>query len=180
MTMRGGCTACSDPPAHDRRCTKCGWNEERSLERRDAAFQIVPSSSEPCPNCYARSWAGGSEQATLTPELLTEWATDATLYLVEQDEELMLADDSHVETLLAVLDSGIALPENRGIIIEALCIIVYDGLNSENPLPSAERQHVAQRVIAELIERRPAVLEHRTAVMDYVQRVVFPRLDITT
>ncbi len=163
---------------YSRHCTKCGWSEVRSLGKRDAAFQLVPSRSEPCPNCSAQSWSGGLEQPTLTPELLTEWATDPTLYLMDQDEELMLADEAYLETLLAVLDKGIALPQKHGIIIEALCIIVFDNLNPQNNLPSAEREKTANRVIAELIQRKPIVLEHRHAVMDYVQKVVFPRLDI--
>jgi hypothetical protein len=163
---------------YSRHCTKCGWSEERALGKRDAAFQLVPSRGEPCPNCSAHSWSGGLEQPNLTPELLTEWATDATLYLMDQDEELLLANEAYVETLLSVLDKGVALPQKHGIIIEALCIIVFDNLNPQNTLPSAEREQTAQRVVAELVKRKPMVLEHRHAVMDYVQKVVFPKLDI--
>lgn len=105
-----------------------------------------------------------------------EWATDATLSLLEQDEELLLADYTHIDALLAVLDNGTALPEKRGIIVEALCIVVYDNLNPENPLPSSERERIADDVIDELLKRMPTVLEHKNAVMDYVQKVVFPRL----
>ncbi len=163
---------------YSRHCTKCGWSEEQTLSKRDAAFQLLPSRSEPCPNCSAESLFGGLEQPALTPEILTEWATDPTLYFMEQDEELVLADEAYVETLIAVLDKGVALPQKHGIIIEALCIIVFDNLNPQNNLPSAEREQTAQRVVAELIKRKPMVLEHRHAVMDYVQKVVFPKLDI--
>lgn len=163
---------------YTRECTKCGWSEERALAIRDAAFELVPSSWEPCPKCAAQSWSSSLEQPTLTPELLLEWASDASLYLMSQDEELVLANEEYLATMLNILDNELGLPHKHGIIIEAMCVMVYDNINTINNTPSPERTRRAERVLNELTKRKPLVVEYKNMVMDYVQKVVFPRLDI--
>lgn len=107
-----------------------------------------------------------------------EWASDASLYLMSQDEELVLANEEYLETMLNILDNEQGLPHKRGIIIEAMCVMVYDNVNTINNTPSPERTRRAERVLNELTKRKPLVVEYKNMVMDYVQKVVFPRLDI--
>lgn len=163
---------------YTRECTKCGWCEERALAIRDAAFHLVPSRWEPCPNCSAQSWSGSLEEPKLTTALLLEWASDESLHLTDEDEELILADEEYIETMLNILDNELGLPHKRGIIIEAMCVMVYNNVNTINNTQSPDRTRSAERVLNELTKRKPLVIAYKNMVMGYVQKVVFPKLDI--
>ncbi len=107
-----------------------------------------------------------------------EWASDASLYLMSQDEEILLANEEYLGTMLDILDNELGLPHKRGIIIEAMCVMVYDNMNTINNTPSPDRAQRAERVLEELAKRKSLVLTYKNMVMGYVQQVVFPRLDI--
>ncbi|HRO98974.1 MAG TPA: hypothetical protein PLN54_06015 [Flavobacteriales bacterium] len=99
---------------------------------------------------------------------------------MSQDEELVLANEEYLETMLNILDNELGLPHKRGVIIEAMCVMAYDNLNTINNTPSPEQAGRANRVLQELTKRKSLVLTHKNLVMDYVQKEVFPRLDIAT
>ncbi|MDQ2793912.1 MAG: hypothetical protein M3Y12_07890 [Bacteroidota bacterium] len=109
-------------------------------------------------------------------EILLEWATNASLHLMLQDEELFLADENYVELMLDVLDNCEILPTKKEVIIEAMCVIIYDNLHEENQ--EADKDLV-QKIRNELLSRKQLVIAAEHGIMNYIKEVVFPVLGIS-
>lgn len=111
----------------ERECSNCGSKEQITVSRREAAFELVDINEvlgKNCKNCSAKKFIIHYHTPDLDFELLKEWATNPELYLMEQDEELLLAEEKYLENILNVLDNVTILDHKRNILMDALCIIV--------------------------------------------------------
>jgi len=105
--------------------------------------------------------------------LLEEWSLNPDLYLMEQDEELFLANEAYVDIILNVLDTIKILDNKRNILLEALCIIVYDNTIEDNRYKD---ERIQKRVIKELNKRKTLLTLADHWIGGYIKKVVYPLL----
>ena len=91
-----------------------------------------------------------------------------------QDEELLLADEQYVDMILEVLDTMSIPAHKRDLLMDALCVIVYDNTNKDN---SQQDEQLKKRVIKELNKRQDKLKLADKWIMDYIKDVVYPQLD---
>jgi len=103
--------------------------------------------------------------------LLKEWATTPSLNLDTQDEELLLADETYLDIILQVLDTVAATNYKQAILMEALCIIIYD-----NTVDNNANTNLKNRVIEELNGRLDKLKLADEWIGDYIKKVVYPQL----
>ena len=127
-----------------------------------------------CKKCQSTSFVVSYQEPGLDFDLLKVWATNSHLYLNPQDEELILADERHLDTILLVLDTVPMLDDKRDLLMEALCIIVYDN-TVENTKQDIK---LKQRVVEELNKRQDKLILTEDWTRDYIKKVVYPQLDL--
>lgn len=161
-----------------RTCHDCGHADELPVTKREAAFDLVNSviSRKYCVNCKSTSFSTGGTKPEIDAELLKEWAADNRLSFLSQDEELMLAQGDYLDIILETLDSNPRSAYKRNVLVEALCIIVYDNSSPEN---SKQGKQLKERVIAELNKRPEHLQRAEKSIMDYIKKAVFPQLEIS-
>lgn len=162
----------------ERTCSNCGHKDELTVSKREAAFELVDINDvlgNFCKQCSSRSFTVAYQKPDLDFELLKEWATNRELYLIEQDEELLLADERYLDIILQVLDTICVSDHKRNVMMEALCVIVYDNTVDNNP---QKDNKLKNRVIEELNKRQDQLKLADSWIMDYIKKVVYPRLDI--
>ncbi|MEI9946450.1 MAG: hypothetical protein WDN26_19795 [Chitinophagaceae bacterium] len=91
-----------------------------------------------------------------------------------QDEELLLADEKYVDMILEVLDTMSIPDHKRDLLMDALCVIVYDNTIMDN---SQRDEQLKKRVIGELNKRQGKLRLADDWIMDYIKDVVYPQLD---
>jgi len=155
-------------------CRKCGTKTERSLDEETAAFVQTRQWSITCPNCNSKILNEGCNTPPLTYDLLKKWARNDSLQFIEQDEDIILADNNRLGLLLDIFDSDKTTEYKRGIIIQALCVLLYDNLASKEDNPESDRK-IADRIVRELNERKNMVkLGKGQFIEPYIEKVVFP------
>ena len=128
-----------------------------------------------CKNCSSSIFSTSYQTPDLDFELLKEWATNPDLYLMPQDEELLLADEKYLENILCILDTVSISDQKRNLLLDALCIIVYDNTVEDNPQKDA---NLRERVIRELNKRTDILKQADDWIMNYVKEVVYPQLEL--
>lgn len=160
----------------ERTCSNCGHKDELFVAKREAAFELVKINDvlgNTCSRCSSTTFRTAYKMLALDFELLKEWATGPELYLMEQDEELLLADKKYIDMILQVLDT-ISIPEHkRNVLLDALCVIVYDNTVERNPKGD---KRLRRRVIEELNKRQEMLKLADDFIMDYIKNVVYPQL----
>ncbi len=115
----------------------------------------------------------------LDRELLAEWAKNEELYLMPQDEELLLADEQYLEIILNILDDSETLPHKKYVLLDALCIIAYDNSVSDDIVFNPELDlNLKKRVLEELKRREKLLVQAGDWIMGYIKKVVYPQLEI--
>ena len=163
----------------ERTCTVCDQTEELIVSKRDAAFELFDVNKalrQACKNCSSTSFAIIYPRPDLDFDLLKEWATNSDLYLMPQDEELLLADEQYLDMILQVLDTVPISDHKRDLLMDALCVIVYDNTTEDNSQPNDQ---LKERVIEELNERQDKLKLADKWIMDYIKDVVYPQLDFS-
>jgi len=108
-------------------------------------------------------------------ELLKEWAINPDLYLMEQDEELLLADGKYLDLILNILDT-VSIPKHKtDLLMDALCIIIYDNSIDDNDNQDID---LKKKVIVELNKRLDKLKLADEWIMDYIKDVVYPQLQL--
>ncbi len=161
-----------------RTCLACGQEGAIRVSRREAAFGLVDIHQilgKQCPNCGANTFSTVQTLVNLDETLLKEWATNEDLHLTPQDEELLLADELYLNLILLALDHFSVVDQKRNILLEALCIIVYDNSLKDN---SHKDEALKQRVIKALNERKAQLKLADDWIMDYIKEVVYPQLTL--
>jgi hypothetical protein len=149
------------------------------VTKREAAFELFDISKalgQECKKCSSTSFTTSYQRPDLDLDLLKEWATNPDLYLMPQDEELLLAEEQYLEMILHVLDS-VSIPDHkRDLLMDALCVIVYDNTNDDN---SQADGLLKQKVIKELNKRQDKLKLADNWIADYIKEVVYPQLDFS-
>lgn len=165
--------------AIERTCTVCGHTEKLTVTKREAAFELFDirnALGQECKKCSSTSFTTSYQRPDLDLDLLKEWATNPDLYLMPQDEELLLAEEQYLEMILHVLDT-VSIPDHkRDLLMDALCVIVYDNTNDDN---SQADELLKQRVIKELNKRQDKLKLADNWIADYIKEVVYPQLDFS-
>ncbi len=112
---------------------------------------------------------------------LEKWVTDEKFYFLDQDEEIWLANGEDIEDIITMFDHC-TLPKNKqNILVQALCVIVYDNTPSEDDNP-VDIEHydnkLRERAIIELNKRMDKLEIADKVVMPYIKKVVYPQLNI--
>lgn len=158
------------------RTCKCGNVDSIEVTRREAAFGLKEKEIwyQPCSKCGRKDFAFLSHpQTEFDMDLLLEWGNNADYYFMEQDEELLLAEEHYIDMILDVLDNHQILYKKRKVLIEVLCVIIYD-----NTISDDGNQHIIDRVAEELKNRKQEVLNAQDSIMDYIKEVAFPVIGI--
>jgi hypothetical protein len=163
----------------ERTCSNCGNKERISVSKREAAFELVDINTvlgQKCKKCSSTTFSTTFEHPDLDFELLKDWATNSDLYLMPQDEELLLADEKYLENILNILDNVSIPDQKRNLLMDALCVIVYDNTIEDN---QQKDENLKQRVIVELNKRTEKLKQADEWIMDYIKEVVYPQLELT-
>ena len=162
----------------ERTCSNCGNKEQISVSKKEAAFELVDINEvieKKCKKCTESTFSTSFERPDLDFELLKEWATNSDLYLMPQDEELLLADEKYLENILNILDSVSIPDQKRYLLMDALCVIVYDNTVEDNQQKDETLKH---RVVNELNKRIEKLKQADDWIMDYIKEVVYPQLEL--
>lgn len=161
-----------------RTCNNCGHHEEIRVSKREAAFELVDIDQRLGPACTKCSATLFSTSYWTVPELdlelLTMWAQDSSLRLMEQDEDLMLADEKYLDNILIIIDTVDIPDHKRNVLMEALCAMVYN--NTVNA--SLNGLMLRKRVVGELNKRLDKLKLADGWIMDYMKQVVYPQLNM--
>jgi len=109
------------------------------------------------------------------------WGNDPELRVLDQDEELILAEFEYLPMLLNAIDDSSYMGAKTDILIEAICILLYDYsvVSEEYSDPEkVEREQIAQQVRQELIKRKQIIIQSQAYMRDYVKEVVYPQIGI--
>ncbi|GAB3635056.1 hypothetical protein GCM10027422_06460 [Hymenobacter arcticus] len=168
----------------ERTCSNCKFEEQVSVSKREAAFELVNINKIlglKCPRCFEEKFTVSYHLPTLDQELLTEWARDKEIHLMPQDEELLLADEQYLEIILAVLDDSETLVNKKYVLLDAMCVIVYDNSVSDGSVVNLNFDlNLKKRVLEELRKREVLLLQAGDWIMDYIKKVVYPQLTINS
>ena len=157
-------------------CKKCGSKSETPLSKREAVFGMfdeVALLRVPCASCAGTSFTLSSESPR-DKEILLEWATNPELYLIEQDEDLLLAHGPFVDIMLSIIDTIPITDGKRNTMLSALCVLVYD--ISKGGL-AEQQEKLKRRIIRELNSRHTLLMQAGDQIMDYIKQVVYPQLE---
>lgn len=162
----------------ERTCSKCGHHIRLELTKRESAFSLKTVEGihgDECNQCSGRKFFGKHITPNLDFELLKEWATDLNLFLMEQDEELFLSREEYIDIVLKVLDTVEVKDHKRNVLMDSLCIIVYDNSVEGN---QQKNEKLKQRVLVELNKRKDKLKLAGDWIMDYIKEVVYPQLNL--
>lgn len=160
-----------------RECMKCGHIDEIEVSEREAAFELVDINTvlgTNCRQCSSTQYVIYHPRPKLSISLLKEWALNLDLYLMEQDEDLILAEGQYLDMILKIIDTEIIPDEKRNLLMSALCVMVYDNSDSDHQNPDIE---LRARVVEELNKRSEKLLLADDWIMDYIKKVVYPQLN---
>ncbi len=93
-------------------------------------------------------------------------------YFLDQDEELILAEERYIDLILDILDNYQIIDYKRKVLIEALCVLIFDNVKTDDK----PNQDLIDRLIKELKERPTDVSNAKILISDYIAEVVFPML----
>ncbi len=161
-------------------CSKCGFKDYRNLNALDASFESTREWSEPCIKCGSEVFSGsGSEIPPLTTESLTIWGNNEQIYFMDQDEDIIMADEINIELITIFIDNLNILESKRSVLLSALCVLLFDNLPDEEDSASDADHDLAVRVKNILLTRLNYFEELNTInIYDYIKEVVYPELGL--
>lgn len=114
----------------------------------------------------------------LDEDVLQAWATNADLTILQQDEDLMLADAETLPLLKQFVQRNDILPAKRSVLLSALCVLVYDNIPDEDD-PALGDEKLLNDVTQFLVHN---VQLFQTIddgyIHDYVKTAVYPRIGL--
>ncbi|WP_211236727.1 hypothetical protein [Sporocytophaga myxococcoides] len=102
---------------------------------------------------------------------------------MDQDEELFLAELDYFPMLLKAIDEQAYLKRKIDILIESICVLLYDNTFQSEEYTDEEneqRQRIAEEVRPELIKRKDKIIKAEGYIRDYVKEFVFPQIGIAS
>ena len=166
-------------------CEDCGNIDSLPLAKIEAAFELYNSSeiwNLICTECSSTKCKSTYQnKPDIDKELLDLWGNDPTLFFMEQDEDLMIANIENLNLILEVLDEKKYTQKKNSILIQSLCALLYDNIIS--PEEYSEKENVERRkntlkIIPELVKRKATILECDIDIMDYIKVEVYPQIGL--
>jgi len=168
-----------------RTCRDCKHVDFMELTKVEAAFELYDSNkiwNTPCSHCGSMNCESlGHERPKLDRELLDLWGNDPGCFLMDQDEDLLLAEFEYFPMLIQAIDESKYLESKIKVLIEAVCVLLYDNTVSSEEFTdkeNEERERIAAKVRPELIKRKSRIVDAGDVVMDYIKEVVYPQIGI--
>ncbi|MEZ5018016.1 MAG: hypothetical protein R2800_13240 [Flavipsychrobacter sp.] len=164
-------------------CDSCNQSDCFAITKKEAAFMLVDPrkfDNIPCTVCGSKSFSSwGYSMCELDKELFLEWANDEDLFFLDQDEDLIIADEKYLDIILYLIDNRVGLESKRQILLSALCVIVYDNITSDGSIDEVNDLDLANRVVEELKIRKSLLLALKEWVIsDYIKDKVYPLVGI--
>ncbi len=166
-------------------CKDCGNTDEFLLSKTEAAFSLKDKSIQntKCTTCGSEKWTSyGHSKPEIDAELLTIWGNHPKLFFMDQDEDIILAEENNLQLFLNAIDKQLYPERKLNILLASLCIIVYDNIAANEEYTddeNIERKKIADKVIPELSHRKHLVAETKEwEIMNYIREAVFPLIGL--
>lgn len=171
----------------ERICKDCKNIDSFPLTKLEAAFDLFDSLkiwNADCSKCGSNNCQSTTLHGPeLDQELLDIWGNNMNLAFMNQDEELLLAELGYLPMLLRAIDEQAYLKHKIDILIESICILLFDNTFQPEEYTDEEnerRQKIAKEVRPKLIKRKDKIIKAEEYIRDYVKEVVFPQIGITS
>lgn len=169
----------------ERRCKDCGNVDIFPLTKMEAAFWLYNTKkiwNTPCKKCSSTNCASTKHPSVrIDQELLDIWGNDPKLYFLSQDETLIISEVNYVPLLLQAIDKGDYLKDKIDVLIEAVCVILYDNSADLEEYSKEERRKMAEistQLIPELVKRKKRIWEAKNHIWAHVKEVIFPQIGL--
>lgn len=163
-----------------RTCGHCGYVESRTLTALDAAFEQRREWTTLCVQCGCHSHSSNvSAMPDLSEEILETWANDPSLTLLQQDEDLMMANAIALPLLTTFVQRSDIPNSKRSVLLSAICVLVYDN-TPDGDDPDAELELDAGKSAVTFLKNHRELFsqigdEH---ICEYIKEVVYPLIGI--
>lgn len=167
-----------------RTCKQCGNTDEYSISKFEAAFSTRDKIvyNKKCSKCDSHKYASISYPIPdLDKEILDKWGNDPKLFFMDQDEDLILAEENNLPLFLEAIDNKLYPQAKLNILLSAICVLACDNIVGSEEYTIGEnrsRKAKADKVLNELLKRKHLLTKLNWEIMDYIKEIVFPRLDI--
>lgn len=177
-----------------RTCKDCKNQDSFEFTKIEAAFSLYNSNkiwNSACSKCNSKKYSSvGYSRPKIDKELLDIWGANPNYYFMDQDEDIIIADIDYLNLFLDAIDNNYYPKRKTDILIAACCIILYDNTwflkefaHKDIPIEDLEdenkdAQKIADKVRKELIKRKDKVKEAEKSIMDYIQKIVFPQIEL--
>ncbi|KAF2513878.1 hypothetical protein [Flavobacterium foetidum] len=135
-----------------------------------------------CSNCFSTACYSLSKSfVAVDQEILDLWGNNEKLHLDEQDEEIILAEMDYLPLLLSSVHENKYLKRKTEILLEALCVLLYDNTVASEEFTreeNKEREKNATLIRLELIRLKDQIKASEKYMMDYIKEVAFPQIGI--
>jgi len=165
-----------------RTCKNCNNKDEYTISKIEAAFSLKDKiiKNKPCTKCSSDKWSSVSySRPELDKELLDKCGADPNLYFMDQDEDIILAEEENLPLLLEAIDKKIYPKPKLNILLSAICILAYDNIIASEEYTFTENQQrkiLADKVINELHKIKHLLTDLNWEIPPYVKDIVLPRL----
>lgn len=168
-----------------RTCKDCKNQDIFEFTKIQAAFELYNSSEiwkMKCSKCNSTNcYCIEHPYVKLDQEIFDLWGNNEHFFLSSQDEEIILAEMDNFSMILSAIKDEKYLNSKISILVESLCILLYDNTVEcidYNEEENQERAKNAQIIRPELIKIKDLIKANEVEIMDYLKVVVFPQLGI--
>lgn len=158
-------------------CSACGHQESRRLPELEAAFEERRRWDDPCGVCGGTTFGGGSFSIPeINAAILDEWANNKELTLMQQDEELLLAETEPVSLLFEFVQRQDIPKSKRRVLLESLCVAAFDYLSESTGSPDIDRDSEKAELVVSFLRENSSLFEEigdRT-FWPYITERVYP------
>ena len=168
-----------------RTCKDCKNIDLTEITKIEAAFELYdtkPIWKTPCSKCGVNNCSSiGHHKPIIDKELLDIWGNDLKLFFMPQDQELILAEYDYFPMLLTAIDEAKYLKPKINVLIEAICVLLYDNTVSPEEYSekeNQERESLAEKIRPELERRKDRIIEAGENVWEYIRIIVYPQIGI--
>lgn len=159
-----------------KRVCKCGNEETLYLTKEEAAFEPLQDAfvkQNPCKKCGKLKYDSVSiETPEIDDELFALWRDNDEYYFLQQDEDLLLAEMSHLNRLLTAFDDENFPSEKKIVVVNALCVLLFDNLKLPKETYTDEQNAQMQEnraiLLPELQKRSEKIIAYQDCIWDYV------------
>lgn len=166
-------------------CKNCKNEDVFEFTKIQAAFDLYHVDeiyNKPCSKCNSLiPECMNLPFVQIDKEILDIWGNDSELYLNPQDEEIILAEMNYFPMILNSINEGKYLKRKLEILLESICIILYDNtINSDEYSyeENAKRKKNAEIIRPELIKLKDKIKESEKHIMEYIKVIVFPQIGL--